>query len=74
MGLAYDLKEASDDMIKRRAMRTGDGSECLAAMKSGKVNAQDLKDFNPHEGEVWGFDDKDMSEKERNSIKITNRL
>lgn len=47
IGWAYDLKTASDDLIKKRVQRTGDGSH-----------------------EIWGWDDKDQTQEERDSATI----
>lgn len=50
LGLAYDLKSVSEEMVRKRVERTGDGSH-----------------------EVWGWNDKDQSEKERQEAVITYR-
>nr|XP_022906819.1 acyl-CoA Delta(11) desaturase-like [Onthophagus taurus] len=53
IGWAFELKTVSEDMVRRRAKRTGDGS---------------------HEGEYWGWGDKDMSKCEQNEIVTFNNL
>lgn len=58
-------------MIKRRVMRTGDGSHPLA------VKAKEIEDDDDHtypENPVWGWDDNDMTEDERMLAEITHKL
>ncbi|XP_014252807.1 acyl-CoA Delta(11) desaturase-like isoform X1 [Cimex lectularius] len=62
IGWAYDLKTASIEMVKKRAARTGDG---------GYESAK--RSDHTHDGEVWGWDDKDMTQEEKNMVLITNQ-
>ncbi|CAG9828024.1 unnamed protein product, partial [Diabrotica balteata] len=60
LGQAYDLKTVSEDMIKKRAARTGDGS-----YKFDKVpfeNGYTKEPHNFHDDSVWVRDDKDMKD------------
>lgn len=61
IGWAYDLKTVSAQMIKKRVERTGDGTH--------EVYSTDHN----HEGEVWGWDDKDMPQEEKAEALITYR-
>jgi len=53
LGWAYDLKTVSSDMVRKRALRTGDGTH----------KAQEL----------WGWNDKDMPQNERQEATIINK-
>lgn len=55
-GWAYDLKQASRELINKRIERTG--KEVVPKTK------------NPHEGELWGWDDRDMTNEERALVSI----
>ncbi|XP_054266123.1 acyl-CoA Delta-9 desaturase-like [Macrosteles quadrilineatus] len=59
LGLAYDLKKASDELVRKRILRTGDGSHKISHEHS-------------HEGEVWGWGDKDMDESEKDLVDVVN--
>ena len=60
IGWAYDLKTASAQMIKKRVERTGDGTHEEYSNHS-------------HEGEVWGWDDKDLPQEDKADALITYR-
>ncbi|XP_072392425.1 acyl-CoA Delta-9 desaturase-like [Diabrotica undecimpunctata] len=69
LGQAYDLKTVSDDMIKKRAARTGDGSYKFDKVPLENGNTKEPHNF--HDDCVWGWDDKDMKEEFRKAtIKI----
>ncbi|XP_063697470.1 acyl-CoA Delta-9 desaturase-like [Culicoides brevitarsis] len=65
MGWAYELKTASDEMIRKRVLRTGDGSHELYS-KEVDIN-QNIQKFEPEENDesIWGWDDKDLRDKSR---------
>lgn len=66
-GWAYDLKTVSKEMIDRRMRRTGDGSHPRAGEAQNGDAPQD-------QGvEVWGWEDKDMTQEDRLSATITNK-
>lgn len=69
LGWAYDLKTVNPDMIEKRAKRTGDGSH--ASTHGKKSSEQDT--HNDHEGDIWGWDDKDMKESDRKMVVYYNR-
>lgn len=66
IGLAYDLKTVSVEMVKRRVERTGDGTHpfCLKADSDA--------DHHHPENPVWGWDDKDLPEEERRLAEISH--
>ncbi|XP_055587826.1 acyl-CoA Delta-9 desaturase [Uranotaenia lowii] len=75
LGWAYDLKTVSDDMIKKRVLRTGDGShdyseEQLREKMVDYLNTMDHEDEKP----VWGWDDLDMNEEDRIDATISKKL
>lgn len=57
IGWAYDLKTVPLSMVKKRAARTGDGTY----------------ENHSHEGEVWGWGDKDMSQEDREQATVISR-
>jgi len=60
IGWAYDLKTVSQDMIKKRVQRTGDGTHIFSHEHS-------------HKGEVWGWGDKDMPKEDKEDATIINK-
>ncbi|XP_069668650.1 acyl-CoA Delta-9 desaturase-like [Periplaneta americana] len=64
-GWAYDLKTVSEEMIRKRSARTGDGS------------SSDSTDHHDHDHDhanmVWGWGDKDMAEEDRKAAEIYNK-
>ncbi|KAJ0175634.1 hypothetical protein K1T71_008793 [Dendrolimus kikuchii] len=67
-GLAYDLKTVSKEMIQQRASRTGDGSHPWVQQ------TEDCSDEHHHpENPVWGWDDTDMPEEDKQLAKIVHR-
>ncbi|XP_072392429.1 (11Z)-hexadec-11-enoyl-CoA conjugase-like [Diabrotica undecimpunctata] len=63
-GQAYDLKITSEDMIRKRVARTGDGS-WIDVKGKGILNAPtETTSHNFYEDCVWGWGDKDMKEED----------
>ncbi|XP_057658392.1 acyl-CoA Delta-9 desaturase-like [Diorhabda carinulata] len=71
IGLVYDRKTASVEMVKKRVDRTGDGS-----WTNGKAEEESRAEDGHHhsyEDCVWGWGDKDMKEEEiRDVIEFNN--
>lgn len=67
-GLAYDLKTVSADMIRKRVNRTGDGSHPWS-----KESLETKEDHHHPENPVWGWDDQDMTEEEKQFAEIVHR-
>ncbi|XP_057657748.1 acyl-CoA Delta(11) desaturase-like [Diorhabda carinulata] len=73
LGQAYDLRTVSEDLIRKRANRTGDGS-----WKDGKI---DLKAIDKKKNDtkrsqeeyVWGWDDKDMKDEDKKHAHVFNK-
>lgn len=65
-GWAYDLRTVSDDMIRKRALRTGDGSHPADKTKGS------AKDDGPVE-HVWGWNDHDMTAEDKSGADIRNK-
>jgi stearoyl-CoA desaturase (delta-9 desaturase) len=83
LGWATDLKTVSDEMIRRRVLRTGDGSHRYSK-KAQELNNNNIikEDFNEkiwaHEENefpdtYWGFGDSDIPKEEIKDIKIINK-
>lgn len=70
-GWAYDLKTVSEDMVRKRILRTGDGTHKFSLTENIKTQ---LPDHSLDENLVWGWDDKDMSEVDKNEAKIYNKI
>nr|QLI61969.1 desaturase 14 [Streltzoviella insularis] len=68
-GWAYDLKTVSAEMIRRRVLRTGDGSHPI----NTKEDFIDDHDHHHSENPVWGWDDKDMPDEDRQLVEISHR-
>lgn len=83
LGWAYDLKTVSEDMILKRAARTGDGSNAYSEVipKGGaKQKRSDLNIQVPahshfhHDNMVWGWDDQDMTAIDKKDALIINKM
>lgn len=73
-GLAYDLKTVSDEMITKRALRTGDGSR-IPKEETRRLVQEYLSTLDYKKEEmVWGWEDKDMKLQEKQEAKIFNNL
>jgi len=68
IGWAYDLKTVSDDMVKKRVNRTGDGTRSFADDPSGEENDSGLP--NDH---LWGWGDDDMKKEDLSFVEIHHR-
>lgn len=70
LGLAYDLKTVSLDMIERRAQRTGDGTR--KPLKAIDQLIEEVNNQSESVDHVWGWDDKDMTPEHKQWAKIYN--
>lgn len=71
IGQAYDLKTVSEDMIRKRAKRTGDGTW------KGLQENQSLRnenDHHHHHESIWGWGDRDMKEDDIQDVRHFNYL
>ncbi|XP_003492441.1 (11Z)-hexadec-11-enoyl-CoA conjugase-like isoform X2 [Bombus vosnesenskii] len=64
LGLAYDMKTVPVEAIKRRAIRTGDGT---------KYNEHDDSHHHMHVDMKWGWGDADMKPEEIQEVEIINK-
>ena len=63
-GWAYDLKVISEETVRKRTLRTGDGSHPKYKVEC-RVQAKDMS------GEhTWGWGDKDMSQEDIESVDL----
>lgn len=67
IGWAYDLKSVSDEMLKKRVKRTGDGTKIFD-------DNQDQEIDNKVEPVLWGWGDSDMTEKDLELVDIHHKL
>ncbi|KAL1514151.1 hypothetical protein ABEB36_003458 [Hypothenemus hampei] len=71
-GWVTDLKTVPEEIIRKRAMRTGDKSWKYSGNNvMSSVNNEDVQ--NDTKEHTWGWGDKDMSEYEMAAVKILNR-
>ncbi|KAI4459385.1 acyl-coa desaturase [Holotrichia oblita] len=68
IGWAWDLKTVSDDMIRRRALRTGDGSKVFENVAESICHTEDPQDT------LWGWGDQDMSSEAVQCVREFNKL
>lgn len=75
IGWAYDLKSVSDDLIKKRVLRTGDGSHQYSEERLREKMVDYINNLD-HENEqvVWGWDDVDMKEDDRKDATVSNKI
>jgi len=67
IGWAYDLKTVSNEMIKKRMMKSGDGSSDYSKFKDLKMAVE-----SEHSDPIWGWDDQDMTLDERELVTVIN--
>lgn len=81
-GWAYDLKTVSEEMIAKRAARTGDGSnhfsKCIPQNGAKQHQKHALNDKLAHhhyhdEHMIWGWDDMDMTMQDKQDALIINK-
>ncbi|XP_015189781.1 PREDICTED: acyl-CoA Delta(11) desaturase-like, partial [Polistes dominula] len=65
IGWAYDLKTVSQEMIEKRARRTGDGTKYQ--------NIRDQHEHN-HKNSIWGWDDPDINTEDVQDARIINNV
>lgn len=72
IGWAYDLKSARPELVKKRVVRTGDGSHNLWGWGDKDLSEQDKLDakidYPENDSDVkdlWGWDDTDISQEDR---------
>lgn len=70
LGLAYDLKTVSLEMIEQRSQRTGDGTR--KPLKAIDRLIEEVNNQSESLEHVWGWDDKDMTEEHKQWVKIYN--
>jgi stearoyl-CoA desaturase (delta-9 desaturase) len=72
IGLAYDLKTVSQDMIKKRVLRTGDGTHPYSIMEKNNNREETSKQTktNTH---YWGWDDEDVTNSDKKLTEICNK-
>uniref|UniRef100_A0A6P7GRF6 (11Z)-hexadec-11-enoyl-CoA conjugase-like n=1 Tax=Diabrotica virgifera virgifera TaxID=50390 RepID=A0A6P7GRF6_DIAVI len=63
-GQTYDLKTTSEDMIRKRVARTGDGTWKDVKGKEILNSCNEVTSHNFHEECVWGWGDQDMKEED----------
>lgn len=71
IGWAYDLKTVSEEMVRKRILRTGDGSHKFSLTENIKTQ---LPDHSEDDNLVWGWDDKDMTELDKKEANIYNKI
>ncbi len=73
IGQAYDLKSVSQDMIKKRVLRTGDGTHPYS--QSDVENNNFVPAEKSVESEhIWGWDDRDITKNDINLTIIRNKI
>lgn len=82
LGWATDLKTVSDDLLRKRIQRTGDGSHKYSQLKTKeeklmayvKDRTTDANGNHIHHDEdsVWGWDDDALPEEDKKYVKITH--
>ena len=60
IGWAYDLKTVSEPMIRRRVLRTGDGTHKVYGHHSAEEE----------HGNLWGWGDKDIDTADETAVNI----
>lgn len=61
------MKTVSAEMVKKRVLRTGDGTHPYSKDHGHGHGSH------THENTVWGWDDKDMTEEERQCVEFSHK-
>lgn len=72
-GWATELKTVPDHIIKRRVLRTGDGSHPYSQeliQDNNNNNEDDLGDDKRDVEHFWGFGDKEMTKEDMENVEI----
>ncbi|XP_066255554.1 acyl-CoA Delta-9 desaturase-like [Euwallacea similis] len=69
LGLAYNFKTASDEMIKKRVLRTGDPLLWSTLSKDSELKFETDMKAHHREEQIWGWGDKDMKKDEIMEVK-----
>lgn len=67
IGWAYDLRTVSQDILDKRAARTGDGTRAKSTSLT-KIDLNKNHHVNVDDGIVWGWNDKDLVEHQRQNV------
>jgi stearoyl-CoA desaturase (Delta-9 desaturase) len=80
LGWATELKTVSEELIRRRLLRTGDGSHKYSKMKSDEerlkayINERTVDANGNHihheEDRIWGWDDQAMSPEDKKYVTV----
>lgn len=81
VGWAYDLKTVSEDLIRRRAERTGDGitykyTKCVKPTENVDQQQKHQQSHHHHHSDdnfVWGWDDDAMDKYDKDNAIIINK-
>lgn len=64
------MKTVSQEMIRNRVARTGDGSHPSSPQQAKQI---DDDDHHHPENPVWGWDDKDLPEEDKQLAEIVHK-
>lgn len=70
LGWATELKTVPDDLIRKRILKTGDGSHKIAQCDQNNNLAASDGDISKALNNYWGFGDGDLKEEHKKYIKI----
>jgi stearoyl-CoA desaturase (delta-9 desaturase) len=73
IGWAYSLKTISEETIRKRIARTGDGTHKFFGKNDSTHNTDSINgdgDHHSHGNHVWGWGDEDMKEEDYKSVSI----
>jgi stearoyl-CoA desaturase (delta-9 desaturase) len=70
IGQVYDMKTVSQEIIKKRVLRTGDGTHPYSKLEQNNNNNQNSKSDEKSESALWGWDDKDITKNDINATTI----
>lgn len=73
MGWATELKTVPEDIIRKRVLRTGDGSHPFSkqvAEINNNNNNNEYKDKLRDTEHFWGFGDKEMNSEDMKYVKV----
>jgi len=77
IGWAYDLKTVSDEVIRKRVLRTGDGSHRYNIENQTLImdihNTSNTNHIDENENMVWGWDDADLHNEDKEDALILNK-
>lgn len=74
VGWAYDLKTTSEEMIRKRVLRAGDGTHQCSKESNLQEELKEYVDNHLHNDSdnIWGWDDPSFKKEDKDFVTVIN--